>query len=564
MLRSKLSENLQVRESPDVTGGHNGSSTLDATQMVLVDNRAKRQTDTEPASGAVGRETTSPRERAESWADETLVGELKGQLDTMKKDLAVLPDTIAQKRQERTEAIDRRPELQDMKEEEEGKYKKNVAELEKITGISLVGKTNEAVKRTLSQLRREWRPTEKQYERIEKSIKVAEKMSGKLPINSDERQNETEWKEAGEKAFTIKRLTINIWASMKNLEDIQRQIVVPREITAILPDLERKCVKLGKKIKDIKGEINRLCNSEEMKMENTTSNQETLIRNLGIDLQNARHRLRQVRRDIDKVRDEESALKSEIDSKKKMEEHLLKKGDSYAKSYNKFQASIEQKVGDLKDNIKAVEKDMKKMNSLLEMAKERRIPVPERTNAHPDPMKGKDPSTMEPIEAMEERYKLEGELWSLEQETMKITLDIKNHIDIPPGTNHLTFMQNNSEKLEEYLPFLIKQLDVHEALEKNYERLSQVLSVLTKMPYVSQPPESRPEVLWIRKDLSKLQERLSNLQTQLQEKEASAATINGEIADLNIQLSKENDALKTIKKGQASIQGRIDSIRGSI
>ncbi len=258
MLRSPLSENLQVRESTDVSGSHNGSSTLDATQMVLHDKQRAHQTDAGPAGNAVGREITSPHEQTEGWANETLV-ELRAQFDTMKREFDVLTDAIAQKRQERTEAIDRRPELRDMKGEEEGKYKENVAELEKITGISLVGQNNNAIKETLAQLRGEWRPTEKQYGRIKKSIKVAEKMSGKLPINSAERQNETKWREAGEKAFTIKRLTINIWASMKNLEGIQRQIVVPREITAILPDLERKCAELGKKVKDIKGEINRLC-----------------------------------------------------------------------------------------------------------------------------------------------------------------------------------------------------------------------------------------------------------------------------------------------------------------
>ncbi len=566
MLRSPSSEKLQVRESTDVSGGHKGSPTIDAIQMVLRDRRPKQQTDTERASSSVDKETTSPHEQAEGWANETLVG-LRAQFDTMKREFDVLTGEIDEKQKERTKAIDRRSELRDMKGEEEGKYKENVAELEKITGISLVGQNNDAIKETLAQLRREWRPTEKQYERIKKLIKVAEKISGELPINSDERQNETKWKEAGEKAFTIKRLTINIWASIKKLEDIQRQIVVPREITAILPDLKRKCAELGKNIKDIKGEINRLCNSEEMKMENTISNQETLIRNLGIDLQNARHRLRQVRRDIDKDRDEESALNEEVNSKKHREKSIRESvGAMYDQWYRSdFLGSIQRSADTWEHDMHNIEGYMQEVHYIIETVKERRIPVPERANAHPDAMTVEDPGTMRPEEIVEEHARLEKEQSSLKTKIMRNTHAIFERMPDRRTEDHLTYMQNHPENLQACLPFMLEQSDCEKALKKNHERLIRLSDALLVYPSDrSQFIEIHPDFRENQEKLSSLQERFSKLQEGLQAKEKSLAALDEDIKKLDAKLSEENKALETMRKDQKGVKKSIDLIRGSI
>ncbi len=267
----------------------------------------------------------------------------------------------------------------------------------------------------------------------------------------------------------------------------------------------------------------------------------------------------------------------------------------YHEGYDVLLATAEQKANELKNSI---EEDMPKLNSLLAMAErqradaqpdamtvedpatmgsqdvmaeERNILVPQRADAQPDAMTVEDPATMGSQDVMAEYARLEREQKPLETEMMKITLDIKRHMSVPPGMDHLTYMQNHTENLQEYLPFIVKQLDAEKALQKISEQLNQLLPHLERRFSELKSPENRPELHLIREKRSELQEELSKLQEQLsklrekrQAEETSAGTINREIDALNIQLSEENEALETMKKDQASIQGRIDSIRGSI
>ncbi len=302
-------------------------------------------------------------------------------------------------------------------------------------------------------------------------------------------------------------------------------------------------------------------------MENTISNQETLIRNLGIDLQNARHRLRQVRRDIDEDLREESALNNEVNSKKRREKSIRENvGAMYDQRYGSdFLESIQRNADTWEHGMCNIEEYMKEVYPIIETAKERGIPVPERANANPDAMTAEDPGTMRREEIVEEYARLEKEQSSLKIKIMESTNAISERMPYRRKEGHLTYMQNHPENLQEYLPFMLEQSDCEKALKKIHKRLIQLSDALLAHPSDrSQFVENHQDFRENQEKLSNLQKRLSNLQEKRQAREASVGTINGEIEALTTQLSKEKEALGTMKKGQEGIKKSIDLIRGSI
>ncbi len=568
--RSTSSENVSVVESTDVSGGHNGSSTLDAIQMLLHDKRTKKQTD---AESAVVTETPSAHEEEEKWKEESLVNQLKEQLDKIKKKISDLSDKIKNKQEECKAAATEREALWEMKNEEETKYVEKVAALEKVTGETLVSKDKKAIKDGLAPLARKWSPIDKQYKRIKISIQVAEKTLGKLDVDSNERQQEIKWREEGEKASTVKQLVTDIARSLQKEEELEQKMTVLRETKADLKNLEQNRAKFSTGAEYTRNEIIRLCDNKVQKNKKDIDNQKTVISRLEIKLQDAKNRFSNIQREIGKDRLREENLKRELDSNKRGE-RLLKQNT------NGYPSSIEQRIKELKlnitmtkedieemyslikkakdHNITMTKEDMEKMNSLIEeMAKEHNIPASESADAHPDAMTTKDPSTIEPKEIMDEINRLELGRYSSQIKMREARQAMLKRIPVSHEMMHLTYLQNHLKDLKECFPFMLEQLDGEKALKEYSEQL--IPSLLLYSSYMLHR-DLRP----IQEQRTQLHLELSTLQQKLQKKEAPVAAINREIVTLNSQLSRENDALETMETNQKDIQGRIDAIRSAI
>ncbi len=214
--------------------------------------------------------------------------------------------------------------------------------------------------------------------------------------------------------------------------------------------------------------------------------------------------------------------------------------------------------------MQTTETNRRFLDPFLTMAEEHNIPIPKRADAHPDPMEGKDLSTVGSEDILEEVNRIDGKRQELEREMAAIDQDILRSMRARSPQEYATDLQNHPAELAEHLPLIVKKIDAENALRENAQQALRISPRFREVYAEPQFVENHPGFRENRKKLRKLQEELSNLLKKRQAKEASVKTINGEIAALTTQLSEENKALERMRKGQEGIKKSIDLIRGSI